>query len=227
MASRDWQLAVEMDSDYGQGCEKYVKYQSKQLFVWHSISEDPRFSLKSLVFQQFCLQDAEVLAKTFENQAPSLQSWAHLMLWLKTIASEKRGLSSQEKLEVAVRHGTCDMRHMSCHHWPCRSCWLVPNVGLPGLMVLLRSMLFLGGVLVVQLVELFKLDLFYFFWQRRICLFLPHVLIDGTWCISLVCWDRQERKMTGIKAAEEAVQFYGTVNQKSGEVEAEPFVIGI
>ena len=33
--------------------------------------------------------------------------------------------------------------------------------------------------------------------------------------------------MTGIKAAEEALQFYGTVNQKSGEVEAEPFVIGI
>jgi len=30
----------------------------------------------------------------------------------------------------------------------------------------------------------------------------------------------EERKMTGIKAAEEALQFYGMVNQKSGEVEA-------
>ena len=52
-------------------------------------------------------------------------------------------------------------------------------------------------------------------------------MFDGTWCIALVFRDRQERKMTGIKAAEEALQFYGMVNQKSGEVEAEPFVMQI
>lgn len=220
MASSDWQLTV--DGDYGQAHGKYVR---KELFVWHSMLEEPRFSLKSLVLWQLCLQDAEVLAKTFENQASNLQPSAHLMLCLKN-HSFQRSVACPAMRNwrfVWVRHVTCDIWVVivgtadpagSCQMLDCQGLWSFWG-----------ACFFLGGVLQIRP----SYPFLFFLTAKDLCFisFLPHVLIDGTWCIALVFRDRQERKMTGIKAAEEALQFYGMVNQKSGEVEAEPFVMEI